>query len=261
VTLRLGSREGLYVLSGSCVVVAVLSTLQLGNYQLGLMYGFLQGVVFWLPVWLIAWVLRESRQMVLAIEVAVLLGILAVIGFYLFQSAPAQFWGDVFKVMISMIQQNQPDIPLDMLQQSANALAPYMTGIMLAGVVFSLLLGLFVARLWQARLYNPGGFKAEYLALSGHAPLAIATLVLFAIASFLNSELCWNILVVLVVFYASIGTAVLHSLISVLRGSRYWLLLFYVVLFFSLKLMALVAIFGLMDTWLNLRNKLKPNGA
>jgi hypothetical protein len=261
VTLRLGGRQGLYVLLGSSVAVAALSVFILGSIQVALVYGLLIGLMVWLPVWLIALVLRESRQLVLALEIAVLLGIVAVIGFYMYQPEPAKFWSEVFKVMLSLLLQNQPDMPAEVLQNSADAFAPYMTGMMAAGAVFSLLLGLFLARLWQSNLYNPGGFKTEFLALKGNTYLAVATVLMVAVSYIADLELCWNILVVLIVFYASLGSAVLHSLISTLKGSQYWLLIFYMVLFFSLKFMALIAFCGLIDTWMNLRNKFKPKGA
>jgi len=41
-------------------------------------------------------------------------------------------------------------------------LAHFMSGVAAAGSVYGLLFGLFLARWWQAALYNPGGFRADY---------------------------------------------------------------------------------------------------
>ncbi|MGD0958768.1 MAG: DUF2232 domain-containing protein [Methylomonas sp.] len=255
VTLRLGARQGLYVLLTALPLVAAFSLLVVNDYQPILVYG----LEWWLPVWLIAIVLRESRQMVLAVEIAVLLGIMAVIGVYVFQPEPAQMWRTLLHEMAQLIRQTQPDVPEDVIMESADTISHYMTGVRAAGSVFELLLSLFLARIWQANLYNPGGFKQEYLKLQGHKLMAIATVIILAVALPTNLEVCWNILVVLIVFYTFTGSAVWHYLISPLQGSRYWLAGFYLVLFFIPQFMAMVSLCGLVDTWLNLRSKIRPN--
>ena len=79
VTLRRGANEGLYVLICACLSAAVLGFFLFGSFQFALLYG----LVLWLPIWLISIVLREGKHLSVAIEIAVLLGILGVIGFYL----------------------------------------------------------------------------------------------------------------------------------------------------------------------------------
>ncbi len=71
VTLRLGGKEGLLVLAGGSLVAAVLSMLLSIGYQFALVYG----LVLWTPIWLIAIILREGKDLVIAVEIAVLLGI------------------------------------------------------------------------------------------------------------------------------------------------------------------------------------------
>ena len=57
VTLRLGGKEGLYVLLSSCLAAALLSMLLLGDYQFALIR---MALWMWVPVWVIAIVLREG---------------------------------------------------------------------------------------------------------------------------------------------------------------------------------------------------------
>jgi hypothetical protein len=80
VTLRRGGKEGLYVLLCGCLAAAVLSVFLKIGYQFALLYG----LVLWMPVWLISIVLREGKHLGVAIEIAVLLGIAAVLGFYIY---------------------------------------------------------------------------------------------------------------------------------------------------------------------------------
>ena len=75
VTLRRGGFEGLYVLVCSSLAAGILGFLATGNYQFALLYV----MVLWLPVWLISIVLREGQHLSLAVEIAILLGIIGVV--------------------------------------------------------------------------------------------------------------------------------------------------------------------------------------
>lgn len=259
VTLRQGGKEGLFVLAGGCLAAALLSTLLLGSYQFAIIYG----LVLWVPVWLIAIVLREGHRLELALEIAVMLGVVMVLGFYWYQSEPAEIWKGLLSVMMQQMLEAQPEMSIDIVKKSAETFAHFMTGAIAAGSLFGVLFGLFLARWWQSRLFNPGGFRTEFLALKGHPQLAIITVLLFVAAllsSGVASELCWNVLLVLLVFYSFVGTAVLHCTFSAMKASRFMVPFLYVTLIALPHVMVLIALCGLSDTWLNLRNKLKPNG-
>ena len=260
VTLRRGAKEGLYVLVCACLAAAVLSIFLKIGYQFALLYG----LVLWIPVWLISVVLREGRNLGVAIEMAVLLGVVAVVGFYLYQSQPAQIWGGVLAAMIQPMLEARPDVPVEDIKQSAQAFAHFMTGAIAAGSVYGLLFGLFLARWWQAALYNPCGFRAEFLAMKGHAKLAMATIVLVAVAALSSgilAEISWNMVLVLFVLYTFIGTAVLHANFAAMKGSRFMVPFLYLTLVLIPHVMVIIAIVGLTDNWLNLRNKISNTTA
>lgn len=260
VTLRKGAKEGFYVLLFACLAAALLSIfLQIG-YQFALLYG----LVLWLPVWLISIVLREGRLLGVAIEIAVLLGVAAVLGFYLYQPQPAQVWGGVLSVMMQPMLEARPDVPVEQIKQTAQVFSHFMTGAIAAGSVYGLLFGLFLARWWQAALYNPGGFKAEYLSMKSHPKLAIATLVLIAVAILSSgtlAEIGWNMLLVMFVLYTFIGTAVLHTCFAAMKGSRFMVPFLYLTLVMIPHVMVIIALCGLTDNWLNLRNKISNKTA
>lgn len=260
VTLRRGGKEGLYVLVCACLAAAVLSLFLSIGYQFALLYG----LVLWTPVWLISIVLREGRNLGVAIEMAVLLGVVAVVGFYMYQSQPAQFWGGVLSVMMQPMLEARPDVPVEQIKQSAQAFAHFMTGAIAAGSVYGLLFGLFLARWWQAALYNPGGFRAEFLAMKGHAKLAMGSMLLVALAALSSgvlAEISWNMVLVLFVLYTFIGTAVLHASFAVMKGSRFMVPFLYLTLVLIPHVMVIIAVIGLTDNWLNLRNKISNTTA
>ena len=248
VTLRRGAFEGLFILTCSSVAAGLLGFLALGNYQFALLYV----MVLWLPVWLISIVLREGRHLSLALEIAILIGVLGVIGFYLYASEPTDMWKAVLAQMVPA------DAPVADIQRTIDALAHYMTGIVAAGSVFGLLFGLFLGRWWQANLYNPGGFRQEFLSLDTKPRLSIATIAIVAIAWAIPgqiSEIAWNISILLFVLYAVSGTAVLHTVFADMKLARYIVPMLYITLFLIPHAMLLVALVGLSDPWLNLRKK------
>lgn len=261
VTLRRGGKEGLYVLLCACLAAALLSVILKIGYQFALLYG----VVLWVPVWLISLVLREGRNLGAAVEIAVVLGVLAVLGFYGYQEQPSQLWAGVLEAMMQpMLEAKPEDVPVEQIKQSAQAFAHFMTGAIAAGSVYGLLFGLFLARWWQAALYNPGGFRIEFLGMKGHSKLAIGTLVLVAVAALSSgmvAEISWNMLVVLFVLYTFIGTAVLHASFAVMKGSRFMVPFLYLTLVMIPHVMVIIAICGLTDNWLNLRNKISNKTA
>ncbi|WP_341328709.1 DUF2232 domain-containing protein [Methylotuvimicrobium sp. KM2] len=254
VTLRRGAHEGLWVLLFASAAAAALGLLVLGGYQFALLYG----LVMWSPIWIISIVLREGRHLSLAVEIAILLGALGVLGFYLYQASPSEFWRPMLEQMIKPMLESSPDVPVDNIEQSVQSMAHYMTGVVAAGTIFSLLFGLFLGRWWQSMLYNPGGFRAEYLSLSTHPRLAIGSIIVIAVAWFgsgIFSEVAWNITILLFVLYTFIGAAVLHLMLSRMSSGRFLVPMFYVTLLIIPHVMFPVAGIGLADAWLNLRNK------
>ncbi|WP_305906919.1 hypothetical protein Q9L42_018495 [Methylomarinum sp. Ch1-1] len=255
VTLRRGANEGLYVLIISCLATAALGMLLLGSYQFALLYG----LVLWLPIWLISIVLREGRYLSVTIEVAVILGIVGIVGFYLYHPDPAALWNSLLTQMFQPVMDGSVDVPSEEISLSLARFSRIMTGAIAAGIVYGLIFGLFLARWWQSALYNPGGFRAEFLGLRIHPQLAYLTLVVLVMALTLSgavAEVCRNIIVLLFVLYTLTGTAALHASFAEMKSGRFMVPFLYITLVMIPHVAIAVALFGLGDTWLNLRNKI-----
>ncbi|MBS3963167.1 MAG: DUF2232 domain-containing protein [Methylomonas sp.] len=255
VTLRLGAREGVYVLLCACLAAALLGMVTGVGYQFALMYG----MVLWLPVWVISIVLREGRHLAIAIEIAALLGVLGVLGFYLYEPKAALVWQDILTTITQPVLQGHPDLSPDDARLSIQALSHLMTGLLATGSVYGLLFGLFLARWWQAVLYNPGGFRAEFLELKGHKQMALATLVMIVVAgltSGLLAEIVWNLILVVSVLYTFVGTAVLHAAFASMKNSRFMVPFLYLTLILIPHMLVFVALMGVADPWMNLRKKI-----
>ncbi|NOQ76717.1 MAG: DUF2232 domain-containing protein, partial [Methylococcaceae bacterium] len=128
-----------------------------------------------------------------------------------------------------------------------------------AGSVYGLLAGLFLARWWQAVLFNPGGFRAEYLSLRVHPKVASASLLIVAVAwlsSGIVAEVCWNLSILSIVLYAFVGLAVLHSAFSEMKAKRFTVPFLYITLVLVPHVVAVIVIVGVVDAWLDLRSKI-----
>jgi len=248
VTLRKGAYEGFIVLAISSLAAGVLATLIQVPYTFILLYV----LVLWLPVWLIAIVLREGRHISLAVEIAVLIGIVGVVAYYLFNTDPAAMWKQVMPKMVP------PNAPVENVKQMIDLMAPYMTGIAAAGAVFGMLLGLFLGRWWQSVLYNPGGFKQEFLGLRVQSRLGVICIAIIGIAvvsSGAVSQIAWNTTILMFVLYIFIGTAVLHTVFSRMKIGQFAVPMFYITLLFIPHSLIPVALVGFSDTWLDIRKR------
>ncbi len=248
VTLRLGAYEGLTVFGISLATLGILGVIS-GNVEFALLYG----VVLWLPIWVLAILLRAGRQLALAIESAVLLGGAGIVSFSLLKPNSSEMWKNL------LMQMSPPNAALD-VQPQIEILAHYMTGIIAAGTIFGWIFALFLARWWQAQLYNPDGFRTEYLGLSTSKRFALGSLSLIAIAALSSggiAELATNLSILVVVLYVFVGTSVCHSLLTPLNQGRYLVIGFYVTVFLIPHLLIPVATIGVVDAWFNLRHKFK----
>jgi len=252
VTLRVGARESVWVMVSSLCVAGGGGVFVTGDAFMALAYGLL----LWAPVWPVAIVLRESARLVWALELAALLGMVVVLGIYLVVPEPAQMWSESLQRFMQPILEQAP-LGFDTVQfgHSAAAIAHYMSGLIAAGSVLSLILGLLLARYWQATLYNPGGFRSEFLALELHAAVSwgAAALVLVSVAADgAIAEIAGNIVMVLSTLFLVAGFAVLHAAL----GAKRFLLVGAYVLFFIIPQTLVVLVFlGWSDVWLKWRQR------
>ncbi len=262
VTLRRGASEGGYVLICACLAAAILGFFLIGNYQLTLFYS----LFLWVPVWVIAVILREGQHLFLAIEIVIGIAILAILIAYGYQPHLGDAWQvELYGFLADVVTETNPDVPNETVAASLSLFFHFMlTGLIAQIYVLSLLAGLFLGRAWQAILYNPGGFKKEYLGLKGQKKLAIITLIILAVAwvsSGLLAEICWNITVLFFVLYAFLGTVVLHCTFSVMKRKQILIPFLYISIVLVPHALIPAAIIGLSDTWLNLRKTIlnQPN--
>ena len=258
VTLRRGIREGLLLLFLGLAALMGLGMLLFGQ-PLPLAVA---GGLLWLPMLILAEVLRATRSLRLVIEVAVLLGMLAIGMQYLLLDDVTGFWAGVLEEYSTQIM--DPNVVSDADRRTMVAdMAPWMAGGMGAAWFLQLALSLFLARSWQALLYNPGGFGEELRQLRlGYWLLILvpALLVLGSLAEKpgLVSQLA---LVGMAAFFLQ-GVALVHGLVKEFNANQGWLIGFYLLLVIGMPAsFTAVSAAGFADGWLNFRAKVRARGS
>lgn len=253
VTLRHGAMQGL-VLSLAAGLAAGLLSLAVGRHYLEV-----TTLVFsqWLPVWLVAIVLRAWGSQQLALLSAGAMGIAAVAAMYVVLDSPRQWWLVLLEQLFLPLM-NEQGVALgpDVLPQAA----AIMTGVVAAGGVLGVMLAVYIGRWWQADLYNPGGFGKEFRDLRLGRRMALAT-VLVGLMATLGSAgiaaLAIDWLVVLAALFLIQGLATAHGMVKRAGASVGWLVGLYVLLFLWMPYGLLaVAGFGFLDNWLDPRARL-----
>ena len=157
VTLRLGAREGLLVGAGAAATTGLIAYLLFASPLpvLGLVF------LSWLPIWVLALVLRLGRSLSLAVQAALGIGLIAILVVYAQEGNPQALWTQLLEPVRTALVESH-GVEEEASRQVMQQIAGWMTGAFAAGLFLQLAVTLFVARWWQGVLYNPGGFRQEF---------------------------------------------------------------------------------------------------
>jgi hypothetical protein len=250
VTLRNGPVFGLQVAGAAGLVTVLAGQLVLGQPVAALVFA----VLLWVPMLALALVLRYTRSLASAVQVAVLFGA-AVVGFYLigFDDAAGQ-WKELLETALKGFFDAQE---FDEATRAAlvEAMARWMTGTLAAAYFLQLVASLLLARWWQSLLYNPGGFRQEFHALRLSRVLAVIALPLFAALYLtgLPEALRYLALPVAAAFFLQ-GLALAHGQLAAFKAGPGWLIGIYALLVVAPPY-AFVALTtaGYADAWMDFR--------
>lgn len=254
VTLRHGPQEGMFVSLGAALGLGIFAHLLLGNPFPGLAFALLVG----LPMWGLAWTLRSTASLALTVTAAALLGVLLIISLHLLVPSPAAQWRAILDTLKPALTQSGMFSDAQLTKAGLDQLAQGMTLLLASATVLSLTISLFIARWWQAILYNPGGFRAEFHELRLMRSWAAPTLAVLAVAVLANGaakQIALELLVVMLIPYMIQGVALVHRVMAKLGAHVAWLVAMYGLLLVALPQMAMVLMtVGFADTWFNLQS-------
>ena len=257
-TLRQGPVEGLLVGLFAGLASGLFAFAALGSPVPAL--GF--ALALWLPVWVLAVLLRNSGSPALTVTTASLMGLAILIGLKVGLTDPAAYWAELMEPV------RQGLIEGGILTDAESRalileVARWMTGAFAATFYFQALLALFLGRWWQSLLYNPGGFGAEFRDLRLGKGLGVLGLALMAFI-LIKGENQWaaDLLILITPLFLLQGLALIHWLVKAMQANRGWLIGLYALFLLALPhAQVLTAGLGLADIWVNVRAKVRPRQA
>ena len=252
-SLHAGARIGALVLLGAALVTGILAGLLM---QQG-MAVVVTSLLLWVPVWLAAVVLRETRSLALAMLVSSGLAMAGVLLVFIVFGDPAQWWLEHLQALIDSVAAQQ-EIDIAPLSEFAGQVAPFMTGALAAGLSFATLTCLLLGRWWQSLLVKPGALRKEFYTLRLNRLLSLFGLAIIALAALgfgVVSTLALQWVLVVTVLFLFVGLAVVHATLANLKAARGWLIAIYVLMSLLPQALLLVVVVGMLDPWLDLRRR------
>ena len=249
VTLRKGAHEGFYILMGAMIAHYTLSL-----WSMPFTIGAINTVLTFAPCYLAAYLLRLTASWR---SVAGIFFLQVVVAVVLIQVLIPDFIMVQYQYIQTALKTMQDESALlefvnDKAGLNSAVLANYLFGIQIVGIIISALLSLMLARSVQSRLFYPGGFREEMLAVRGDKMGFLILLVMFYAAN-QGNVLAMNLLPVLMFYFLLAGLSLAFNLLArkKMRGSI--LLLVTPLLLLPFIMLPFYVVIGSLDCLFNFR--------
>ena len=253
VTLVNGHRNGLLVTAIAGIGTAVFAGLILSLPELAIYYVLL----VWLPVVMVAVVLRQTVSLALSLQLIAGISLLGILVLYLFFPDFGEIWRSSLNMMADdLIANSDGTLDKEQLLLIIDQVVRLLPGFFASSFMIGTMLSLYVARWWQAVIYNPGGFGKEFRAINLGKTTALIALAIAITASFITADIFTAMLLVVFALYLNQGVAVLHAVFAGRQLNAVWLFMIYLFMFFIPHIVVLLALAGLADTWIDFRRRL-----
>ncbi len=247
VTLRRGWAEGSIIMIAACLP-AILG-IWIGNVGLALV---LATVAIYIVSWLVCVVLRATINWSTALMASVALAVLSSLLIVTVDSGVVARVTEFFEQLYANSESQEVPAQAQWLMQWTPMKA---AGLLSYWMSFSVVIGLLIARWWQALLYNPGGFRQEFHQLRLPLPMALVCgLAVLYCSSQGGSYQFWGAAFGLPLLFAGLG--LVHWLIGRFRLGIAGLVLLYICLPLVNPVPLIIMFLALIDASLDLRKKL-----
>ncbi len=252
VTLVHGHRSGLLVTALAGIGTGLLAYLVLQVPELALYFVLL----VWLPLVMIALVLRQTMSLVLCLQLIAGISLVGVILLYQFFPDFGEIWRDSLNMMADdLVARSEGSMDSVQMQVVVDQVIRILPGLFASSFMIGILVSLYIARWWQAVLYNPGGFGKEFRAINLGKSTALVAMAIAAVASLVETDMVNAMLLVVFALYLNQGIAILHAVFAGKQLNAVWLFLVYILMFFIPHLVVLLALAGFADTWIDIRRR------
>lgn len=214
------------------------------------------GLITWLPVLLLASLLRHWRSVTLTLQVAVIIAVLVILAFYMLVQDPLEFWKTVLNELAPVFAQMGLQQQAEVLLTQQDVIAPQMTILVVftswSLYVVVLLLGYALMQL----LPGEDGRFGRFSDLSFGRVIAIVMAVISVLAMLSGAAWLQNVAFLMFAVFWIQGLAIVHWLYAEKRMPVFALALVYVALpILNLLLIVALAVAGYTDAWFNYRQR------
>lgn len=248
VIMTQGSRSGLKAVGVSIAGITLVTTIALSAPMIGISIGLAQ----WLPIIVLAQVLRSTQSLVLMMLTGLVLAMFAVALQFLIWPDLEANWFLVIDESIAILKQ-YPEYQSVEIEQNVRALVHFMS-LLLGSAMYSLFIGILLLSRWmQARLAESDGFQTEFWAIAFGKSTALAAVALLGFTLWIDQSWIISMAILVMTAFLYQGMAVVHTKVSKSKRSTLLTTLFYLLLLIFPQAIVVTAIVGLLDNWLIFR--------
>ena len=206
----------------------------------------------WVPVLLLALLLKRTRSLALTMQVTVIAAVVAMVGFYLVVTDPVAFWQPYLTAMADFARQNSLELNTELLNAEVMTVSATLAFWML--YVTGLLLGYGLSNGLPGQAGRYGWFRDLSFGRVIASIMAVASLLALVV------DVTWiqNVAFVLFVVFWLQGLAIVHWMHAQQMLPVGAVAAVYVLLpFLQVLLITGLGILGYMDAWFEFRRRMK----
>ncbi|MDQ7017000.1 MAG: hypothetical protein Q9N68_11555 [Gammaproteobacteria bacterium] len=250
-------REGLlaaFKALGMALLATLLVTATVN--QLLLMQALSLMVFNWLPMLLVAYLLRSRVSLAVSLHGVAALAVMLVLMIFLLVPDQNRVWSEMLSPFMADFFA-ELKLSTDEQAEMLAELSSMMTAAIAAMLVVSLTVSLLIARWWQAKLYNAGGFQQEFHNLRLGLRASLLAVAVLLLSLLVGSPLLAALASVAVTLFLFQGLAVVHAIVVLKKVNGRWLVVLYAGLLFMLPQVSMaLAGLGMVDAWGDIRARI-----
>lgn len=248
IILTQGLKSGLRVIVLSVIATSAMTWLTMGSPMVGIMVGLVQ----WLPMVVLAELLRKTQSLSVVILFSLVLGVIAASMQFFFWPDLGLLWQDMVKQFL--IESNQAarydELSLA-IEQLVQLFLVFIVGVMVSTYISTLMFG----RWLQAKLVDSPGYNKEFYGIKLGKKAGLIAVLAVAVSAVVATDYLVAVAIVIGSGFLFQGLAVVH--VRANRSSRkvLFIVLFYFLLLVFPHVVALTTFVGIIDNWFDFRGK------
>ena len=253
-----GARKAALQALIALAVIAALSMLTGGS----ILEISVNGLLAWTPVFLLAWLMRETRSLTLALQVSAIVAMIATLGFYVVVNDPTAYWIGVLNDLATAFRDIGLTEQARLIAAQKELIAPQMTMLtVLTSWSMIVLVTVFGYAIYQALPDKRGEF-GRFCDLRFGRVLALVMAVTSVLALVVGAEWIRNFAFVVFAIFWLQGLSTVHWLHVVGPVPFIVLIVIYALLpFLNALLIMALAVVGYTDEWFDYRSRIGGNKA